>query len=283
MCMRSAIPLSSVTNQGGSSRAGVEAGVLHISQLRKNFDKYFLVDVREAAEHQEDHIEGTGANIGLGPLLRDAADGKLADWKNKKLVCYCNVGYRSGVAARELSGLGFDAVSLNGGLAAWKGYFYLLRFPFAIYSKLWHLFSLFFCVYLLLSAATDPAASSFDFVALLGRNMEGLEQVTMAFSLALVSQKTGKPSAVVLMMDGVEIAKRGLIQDSTHVGEPFKPLKPLLEGFLVEGGHIFACRTCVEMRKLKFGEDLEEWARPASAPDVLRWLTSAQSSVQLLA
>ncbi|KAL6065377.1 Sulfurtransferase [Balamuthia mandrillaris] len=249
MCMRSAIPLRSVTNQGGSSRAGVEAGVLHVSQLRKNFDKYFLVDVREAAEHQEDHIEGTGANIGLGPLLRDAADGKLADWKNKKLVCYCNVGYRSSIAARELSELGFDAVSLNGGLAAWK----------------------------------DPAASSFDFVALLGRNMEGLEQVTMAFSLALVSQKTGKPSAVVLMMDGVEIAKRGLIQDSTHVGDPFKPLKPLLEGFLAEGGHIFACRTCVEMRKLKFGEDLEEWARPASAPDVLRWLTSAQSSVQLLA
>lgn len=73
----------------------------------------FLLDVRQPYEWAEAHIEGAT----LIPLdeLRD----RLADVPRRPIVVVCRSGARSGVAADALSGAGYDAVNLDGGMIAW--------------------------------------------------------------------------------------------------------------------------------------------------------------------
>lgn len=74
-----------------------------------------LVDVREAQEWNEGHIEGAE----LVPLAGLA--GKSSDWpRDKPIVLVCRSGARSGRAAQQLENAGFTRVaSLRGGVLAW--------------------------------------------------------------------------------------------------------------------------------------------------------------------
>jgi glyoxylase-like metal-dependent hydrolase (beta-lactamase superfamily II) len=74
-----------------------------------------LVDVREAQEWNEGHIEGAE----LVPLAGLA--GKSGDWpRDKPIVVVCRSGARSGRAAQQLENAGFTRVaSLRGGVLAW--------------------------------------------------------------------------------------------------------------------------------------------------------------------
>ena len=75
-----------------------------------------LLDVREAAEHVAFDIGGR--LIPLGML--DARAFELDDLRDREIVVYCATGGRSGQAARLLTQRGFRAVSLRGGLEAWR-------------------------------------------------------------------------------------------------------------------------------------------------------------------
>lgn len=72
-----------------------------------------LVDVRTGPEHERGAIPGA-VNIPLDEL-RDRAD-ELPDGD---LIVHCQVGLRGHNALRLLSGLGRDAVNLDGGYATW--------------------------------------------------------------------------------------------------------------------------------------------------------------------
>ena len=88
--------------------------------LAEKKDDFVLIDVREADEVAEDGTIEGAANIPLGQLIRNARQGKLNDLKRKTVCTYCNGGYRGNIGAEELGKAGFDAITIEGGYAAWK-------------------------------------------------------------------------------------------------------------------------------------------------------------------
>lgn len=88
-----------------------------VSELRGRPDgSYVLLDVREPSERERDDVGGR--LIPLGQLGARVAE--LDDARDRPVVVYCASGGRSAQAARLLGERGFDAVSLRGGLAAWR-------------------------------------------------------------------------------------------------------------------------------------------------------------------
>ena len=73
-----------------------------------------ILDVREADELQEGKIDGA-VNIPLGQLIRKARHGDIDDLKGKKIITYCNSGYRGNIAADEfhVTGVQGDVSSLG--------------------------------------------------------------------------------------------------------------------------------------------------------------------------
>ena len=79
---------------------------------------YTLLDVRQPAEYEEEHLVGAKL-IPLGELGEAVA---VLD-KTKPVITYCAIGGRSRVAAQLLQGYGFQEVyNLKGGIKAWQGY-----------------------------------------------------------------------------------------------------------------------------------------------------------------
>jgi len=86
-------------------------------ELQERKDQYMYVDVREADELEEGKIDGA-VNIPLGQLIRKARHGDIDDLKRKKIITYCNSGYRGNIAADELNKQGFDTITIEGGYSA---------------------------------------------------------------------------------------------------------------------------------------------------------------------
>jgi len=90
-------------------------------ELELEEDEYYVIDVREADELEEGKISGS-TNNPLGQLIRRARRGELDDLKNKKIVTYCNSGYRGSIAVEDLRKQDFDAATIEGGYSAFKAY-----------------------------------------------------------------------------------------------------------------------------------------------------------------
>jgi rhodanese-related sulfurtransferase len=90
-------------------------------ELKEGKGEYTILDVREADELEEGKIDGA-VNIPLGQLIRKARHGDIDGLKKKKIITYCNSGYRGNIAADELNKQGFDTVTIDGGYSAWKDY-----------------------------------------------------------------------------------------------------------------------------------------------------------------
>jgi rhodanese-related sulfurtransferase len=90
-------------------------------ELQEGKDEYMILDVREADELEGGKIDGA-VNIPLGQLIRKARHGDIDDLKKKKIITYCNSGYRGNIAADELNKQGFDTITIEGGYSAWKDY-----------------------------------------------------------------------------------------------------------------------------------------------------------------
>lgn len=73
-----------------------------------------LIDVREAYEREAGHIDGT-RHIELVELSSAAASVE----RERPVVFYCRVGSRSAMAAQAFRASGFEAYSMQGGLARW--------------------------------------------------------------------------------------------------------------------------------------------------------------------
>lgn len=78
-------------------------------------DRFVFLDVRESSEYEAGHISDS-LHIPLMQLPNRFAELSKA----KPLVCVCQVGQRSEMAARFLREQGYDAHNLEGGLNKWK-------------------------------------------------------------------------------------------------------------------------------------------------------------------
>lgn len=76
--------------------------------------KPFLLDVRTPLEYKQRHINGAE----LIPL--DELSNKVDRIpKGREIICICESGSRSSVAAHQLSSLGYKVSNLRGGMARW--------------------------------------------------------------------------------------------------------------------------------------------------------------------
>jgi rhodanese-related sulfurtransferase len=76
-----------------------------------------LLDVRTARERQAQSIRGS-LHIPVQELQRRA--GELDKYRDREVICYCQSGNRSLVAALRLRRLGFNAAHLEGGIGEWN-------------------------------------------------------------------------------------------------------------------------------------------------------------------
>jgi rhodanese-related sulfurtransferase len=79
-----------------------------------------LLDVRTAKERSASNIHGS-IHIPINELAREID--KLERYKSKEIVCFCQTGSRSLVAAARLKKLGFKVAHLAGGMGEWNYYY----------------------------------------------------------------------------------------------------------------------------------------------------------------
>lgn len=87
------------------------------SEVMARLAEVVLVDIREPDEHFDGVIPGA-LLLPRGLIERDIAS--LAPDPTRRVVVYCESGWRSVLAARTLTDLGYDAVSMRGGFDEWK-------------------------------------------------------------------------------------------------------------------------------------------------------------------
>lgn len=104
--------------------------------------------------------------------------------------------------------------------------------------------------------------------------------VTIAFTLGMKSLDKGHDVAILLLSDAVHLAKKGYV-DSIDIGAPFSPVKDVLQQYLEKGGKIVVCAACMEHNGISKDDDLIENIKIINADDVVDYITSAKSTLQL--
>lgn len=82
--------------------------------LKFEKDRVLILDVRYEREWKVSMIPGA---ITLNEFEKNPQS-----YLSKRIVTYCSLGYRSGVAASKLKSRGFDVYNLYGGVLAWSHY-----------------------------------------------------------------------------------------------------------------------------------------------------------------
>ncbi len=87
-----------------------------VSALREiETNDILLVDVRDLVEFEVSHLEGARSL----PLAELKSSGWPAEWRrDRPVILYCTVGYRSGIAAQILQEQGLETKNLVGGILA---------------------------------------------------------------------------------------------------------------------------------------------------------------------
>ncbi|MGA7719909.1 MAG: rhodanese-like domain-containing protein [Ignavibacteriaceae bacterium] len=88
-----------------------------IKDKLKTTNDLILLDVRTIPEHKSQSIKGS-LHIPLQEL--DRRNSELNKYKNKVIICYCQSGNRSRIAAVKLKKFGFNSANLGGGIKNWN-------------------------------------------------------------------------------------------------------------------------------------------------------------------
>ncbi len=118
-----------------------------------------------------------------------------------------------------------------------------------------------------------------EFVITLGHANSHEKQVTLAFTLGLKSLEKGYKTAIILLLDGVHVGRQGCVDD-IDIGEPFLPVKDMLEVYLDNGGQLLVCGSCWKHDHIPDSERLPGSAM-ITADNVIDMLMNAKSTIQL--
>ncbi len=95
-----------------------ETDVATVRARQKKGDTFYLVDVREDKEWDQGHLPGA-IHLGKGVIERDI-ENVIPD-ANAEIILYCGGGYRSALAADNLTKMGYThVVSMDGGFRGWN-------------------------------------------------------------------------------------------------------------------------------------------------------------------
>lgn len=118
-----------------------------------------------------------------------------------------------------------------------------------------------------------------DFVGTLFDGHSNTDKVTVAFTMAVNALAKGHTATIILMAQAVELGK----PDATHdidIGEPFKPVRELLDTYLDDGGRIAICSSCMIHGGFS-AEDMDPKYTIINAPDVVDLLMAAKGTLQI--
>ncbi len=118
-----------------------------------------------------------------------------------------------------------------------------------------------------------------EFVITLSHNKSTPKQVTLAFTIGLKSLEKGYTTAILLMLDGVHVGKCDYVDD-IDIGEPFLPVKDMVEVFLSQGGELRICGSCWKHENLT-DADRAQGTTMISADQVVDYLMNAKTTLQL--
>lgn len=86
-------------------------GIPSLDPREDVFNGALFVDVRESKEQQVSEI--------VGAITQIEFEKSLENYKRKKIIVYCTIGYRSGLYAKKLRDKEFNAYNLKGGVLLW--------------------------------------------------------------------------------------------------------------------------------------------------------------------
>lgn len=125
---------------------------------------------------------------------------------------------------------------------------------------------------------TKPREDLDLLVTLTGDEKES-NNVTIAFSIALQAQKSGKKTEILLLSYAVMLAEMGY-GDKIDIGAPFDSIKNLIPAYLAAGGQISVCKACMVHNHVDQSKLLKE-AVVVDASYVADVLFAAKRSLQL--
>ncbi len=103
------------------------------------------------------------------------------------------------------------------------------------------------------------------------------DKVTVGFVVANAAIGSDKETMVFLSTDGVWAAVKGETE-KINIGEPFAPLKELVDKFVKAGGRILVCTPCAKKRQIG-PEQLIEGASFAGGAALVEFLSDGGASV----
>ena len=119
-----------------------------------------------------------------------------------------------------------------------------------------------------------------EFLITLSHRKDSSEKhVSLAFTLGLKSLEKGHKTAIILFMDGVHVGRKGYV-DSIDIGEPFLPVKEMLDVYLEHGGQLLICTSCWKHDHLTDADRLPGTGM-ISADQVIDFMLNAKSTLQL--
>jgi tRNA 2-thiouridine synthesizing protein D len=118
-----------------------------------------------------------------------------------------------------------------------------------------------------------------EFVITLAHHKSSEKHVTLAFTMGLKGLEKGYKTAIILLLDGVSVGRQGYIDD-IDIGEPFLPVKDMLEVYLDNGGQLLVCGSCWKHDHIPDSERLHRTSM-VSADMVIDMLMNAKSTLQL--
>ena len=108
---------------------------------------------------------------------------------------------------------------------------------------------------------------------------DNVDKATIGLTFANAALEAKHKVDLVLASEGVRLAVKGYVDDMNN-GEPFKPVKQLLEGALQKGVELHVCMPCVQKRKID-EKSLSEPIHKITGPDVIQILVESDRSIQL--
>ena len=114
-----------------------------------------------------------------------------------------------------------------------------------------------------------------EMVITLSMNKSSEKHVTLAFTFGLKSLEKGLRTAIVLFLDGVHVARSGYV-DGIDIGEPFLPVKDMLDVYLANGGELLVCGSCWKHDHLDDSERIPG-AKVISADKVIDLMMTAKT------
>ncbi len=99
---------------------------------------------------------------------------------------------------------------------------------------------------------------------------------TVAFTVANAALSKGMQVGVFLTSDGVELSRAGGYE-YTHIA-PFKKLNELVEGFVSNGGILWACAPCFNHRGLNPDENVDGTEVVGAGP-MLDWVLEGAQTI----